>query len=161
MSHKSLNEYLDAARQNPSLMDAFARAVSQEAKKAGYDVTIADVMSMVDALPNPTALPHHVGGASTMALGEEDANGMRIRRPSGPTLTTLALGEEGNPPRISKSGEPTDPKDGGVTTQAIGEEEKKPQPKKDDTFSDPIVTSFMIGEEDDKPQPKKPGGPKR
>lgn len=136
MSHKSLNEYLDAARQNPSLMDAFARAVSQEAKKAGFDVTISDVMSMVDALPNPTALPHHVGGASTMALGEEDANGMRTRRPSGPTLTTLALGEEGNSPRLPKPVEPTDPKEGGITTMAVGEE-------------------------DDKPKTNKPGGPKR
>ncbi|MBI1214645.1 MAG: Nif11 family protein [Alphaproteobacteria bacterium] len=128
MSKPSMNDFIKALRSDASLSDDFAKAVSALAKKSGFDVTEEDVRNFVDEQPVRRPLPGH-GGATTMALGEE-GKPPRFDNDDMPSVT-LAIGEEDG---RKKDPKPQPPKDDDwrrrVTTLAMGEEGKRPQPPK-------------------------------
>lgn len=166
MSTEGFQRFLQAAKRDRKLNDEFTAAVAAVARKSGFNVQAADIRDFLDALPaeRPEGEPVH-GGATTLALGEEDDKGrpsvtLAIGEEDKPRATTMAVGEEGR--KVDRLPPMT------VTSMAIGEEEKKGgddlnQRDKDrakdfdDMYGDePHATTMALGEEDKKPAPPKP-----
>lgn len=169
MSTEGFQRFIHTAKRDWKLNDEFTAAVADFARKSGFNVDAQDVRDFLDTMPAERAENEPVeGGATTLALGEEDEKGrpsvtLAIGEEDNRRATTMAVGEEGR--KVDRLPPMT------VTSMALGEEEKKGDDGLnqrdrdrandfDDMYKDngPGVTSMALGEEDKKPAPPKGPG---
>ena len=170
MSKEGLKRFIETAQADSKLKADFAAAVAGFARTAGFNVDAADVAQALDDMPHARDGKsgqdgyfedrakdwddmYKGGGATTMALGEED-DAPRTREEE-PTATSMALGEEDKPqPRVTSQAIGEEDEQGRPSvTLAIGEEDKKkPQPDP----GKPRITTMAMGEEGNKPRTPRP-----
>ena len=170
MSAEGLKKFIETAKRDVKLNDEFTAAAAAFARKQGFDVDAADVREFIDRLPQERA-----PGPGTNPIAEQRARDWDDAfYPDEPVATTMALGEEGNPPRGWRPGNDNKGDAPAATTQAVGEEEKpgrvtsqalgeedKPRVSVTQAIGEedrprPPVTTMAVGEEGKNPRPPRP-----